>query len=172
MSLQAKSQQNPIFGPPQPCNSPTCYGYHSIEERRRPVINQQAQTLYYQAFFCPSVEQRTQCPDGENCKFCHTQNELRFHPRLYKCEPCSGCNMQKTPNLCPLYHKGETPRRFLFQNNDIKKNNENAPKDPMITPADFDLDSFKTSPCSVKGNHNPKFCLFFHHDKDRRRPTS
>lgn len=35
----------------------------------------------------------------------------------------------------------------------------------------LDLDSFKTQPCKINGQHNPKLCVYYHSSKDRRRST-
>jgi hypothetical protein len=56
-----------------------------------------------------------ECPDGVNCEFAHSPEEVVYHPRRYKTRTCAsisrqgtgGCNLS---DVCPCFHPAESYR--------------------------------------------------------------
>ena len=161
----------------QACHKLNCFNYHHSFERRRPVFDEASPNLLYQTVKCPSVNEKGVCAKGESCKFAHTQNEVFYHPFFYKMEPCKGCIYENNSKFCPYYHSDETSRQMVVEKAKAKLNREHSKNQPnsaastssVLDP--FDLENFKAAPCPYKGNHNPKVCDYYHHDKDRKRPV-
>jgi len=157
------------------CPQLPCLFYHSPEERRRPVYDENTQTYLYQPLFCQDLRNEGFCIRGDACNYCHTQNELNYHPMYYKSKPCGYCNFENNPSLCPNYHLDESSKKHLSdrpKNKKAKEQIQSRNEDYYNQSQIFDLDTFKTRPCHKKEGHNPKFCVLYHHDKDRRRPTN
>jgi hypothetical protein len=79
------------------------------------------------------------------------------------------CLYQNNSRLCPKYHADEVNRKSFVEKILMMTNNENSANG---TQNQFNLDLFKVRPCTKKNNHNLKICDYYHHDKDRRRPTN
>jgi len=75
--------------------------------------------------------------------------------------------------LCPRYHADEVNRKNFVEGL-LAQNNIDSPtlSDGKSKLGQFSLDLFKVRPCTKKGNHNVKICDYYHHEKDRRRPTN
>ena len=156
------------------CINSSCYYYHDYQERRRPLFEEITHELLYEPALCPSFFQLGQCVNGDMCGYAHTQNEINYHALYYKTKPCEECYFHKVPKLCPKFHSDEISRVFILNNIGLKKDKESSGRKSSddIGPKNFNLDSFKTKACAVKGNHNPKICISYHFENDRRRPTS
>jgi len=159
----------------QPCNQHPCFNHHDQEERRRPVFDEETHSLLYNPMWCDQIKENGVCVIGDECSFAHTENEVNYHPLYYKTEPCVTCEFANTPKLCPQYHSDEANRALIlekFRTKESREHSNNAHFGDVLLPKGFSLDNFKTKPCTVKGNHNPKVCDHYHFDKDRRRPTN
>jgi hypothetical protein len=118
-----------------------CLYYHeNLFEKRRSIsmykyINKPCETVFYgKAFHDPQ-----KCKKGDMCQFCHTKNELYYHPDSYKKQKCirKPCKYGK---MCPDFHEEEKIEvsRFIEEENspppqqeesDKHKNSQNVEKD-------------------------------------------
>mmetsp|Transcript_5901 Transcript_5901/g.5135 ORF Transcript_5901/g.5135 Transcript_5901/m.5135 type:complete len:167 (+) Transcript_5901:92-592(+) len=135
-----KNPNQPNTSSEKKCQQQPCYNYHSLDEKRRPIFNDKTQTLTYQAIMCQNVEGQKNCPQSDNCGYCHNSNELNYHPAVYKTEPCSNCKYPQHPKLCPGVHSDETSRKILYERYQSKK----AKTTNSHQQQKFDLDTFKT----------------------------
>jgi hypothetical protein len=81
------------------CKDSLCVYFHYIGERRRVHKYQD-----YSVNLCSSIGN---CGNYENCKFSHNENEVLYHPDLYRKNPCPYLKIPEgCPNefLCPFVH--------------------------------------------------------------------
>ena len=151
----------------------TCFNYHGPEERRRPLFEEENLNSLYQPVKCPSLLETGECLNGDLCRYAHTQNEVNYHPLFYKTEPCSGCVYEKNTRFCPYFHPDELNRKVTIEKLHMKVNKGQFKGKGTSEPDqdNFNLDSFKANSCPHKGSHNPKVCIYYHHDKDKKRPV-
>jgi len=174
----ASFQKNPQELAPsgQICGQFFCFNYHNLNEKRRFVFEDDSSNFLYQPMKCPSIAENIPCPNGDSCRYAHTQNEINFHPLFYKTEPCAGCFFDSNSKFCPFYHADEISRKVMLEKLKTKGNKDNLKtqqQNPsMMSQGGFNLENFKAKPCLIKGNHNPKVCEFYHHENDRKRPVS
>jgi len=157
------------------CFQANCYHYHRFDEMRRSVLDEETDSLLYDRIPCPSFSMGYQCMEESRCRYSHTQNELNYHPLYYKTEQCTNCAHPNNPKACPRYHEDEVNRKsfvdgliIMASTNESSINGDGA----RLKQGQFSLDLFKVKPCVKKSNHNVKICDYYHHDKDRRRPTN
>ncbi|KAI3634756.1 hypothetical protein MIR68_007137 [Amoeboaphelidium protococcarum] len=67
------------------CALKECMRYHCEKERRRNPFNSNTQKLMYKYDCCRYLEN---CRSPEQCFYAHTENEILYHPKLYKTSPC------------------------------------------------------------------------------------
>lgn len=167
---QQKTSKTKI--PSGQCDQNSCFNYHTFQERRRAVFLDKTYTLAYEPVWCSHLLERGICPNEDQCQYAHTQNEINYHPLYYKTEPCGGCAFIANPNMCCKYHLDEVSRSLILERCLTKKSKEATGGHPLrihMPSREFNIDTFKTIRCTVKGNHNPKVCVCYHFDKDRRR---
>jgi len=156
------------------CNQHSCFNYHGFHERRRPAFDDKTKQLLYEPIWCPNLNENGTCSQEDSCQYAHTQNEINYHPLYYKTEVCKGCQYGLNPKLCPKFHSDETNRTLIlekFKNKEGKSSSSGHASEDNSMQKGFYLDRFKTKQCTIKGNHNPKVCDYYHFDKDRRRPS-
>jgi len=106
------------------CDCKNCIFYHNILERRRQIIK-------YKPEMCPKVfiegrfESPLKCPKGDNCEYCHTKNELYYHPTNYKTKICERKPCKYGPEFCPDNH---------IEDEKFKKKYENQEPELIISP--------------------------------------
>jgi hypothetical protein len=112
------------------CISVNCFYYHNEFERRR--LKQYENTL------CPSVNDGVRylhpdnCKEGEECKYCHTKNELRYHPLNYKKQVCKRVHCTYG-SVCSDIHINELSLTELKATKEmVKKENENLSKENVL----------------------------------------
>ena len=100
------------------CTNRNCLYYHTkLERRRNPTQYSYINKL------CPNVKNGikyldpSNCSEGELCRYCHTKNELNYHPSNYKVKLCKMRKCHKGI-LCPDIHIS-----------DLKNGNKCIPKD-------------------------------------------
>ena len=154
------------------CTTSRCFDYHSLDEKRRPPFDEKTHMLLYQPYPCTSCSDETVCLDGDTCKLCHSQNEINFHPLKYKLEQCIGCMLDNMVKLCSKYHPGEENRSNIINSIKMIPKAEKKKESMLSTikkgKLSFDLEYFKTKPCQNKAAHNPKFCLYYHHLREKK----
>lgn len=146
---------------PGVCKNPKmCLFYHTDSERRRVPFN--GKELLYNEFMCPVVSSGNPCK--EDCRYSHTFQEMIYHPNKYKVSWCEQGNC-KGYNLCSLAHRPNERLRKLTH--------VTIDQSYIISPlsSHLDLNVFKVDPCPNPVQHNPKLCLFYHSNRDRRRTT-
>lgn len=144
---------------PGSCEQVTrCIFYHSTSERRR--IPFTANGLAYSDVICPKVSSGQTCSDS--CQFSHNFQEIVYHPNRYKTVWCEQFNC-KGFYWCHQAHKpNEKLRNFTHF---MAESNTQG----ITFSTHLDLNSFKTEPCNITEAHNPKLCVFYHSNRDRRR---
>lgn len=146
---------------PGSCANPKlCLFYHNLSERRRSPFN--GTELAYNETMCPNVPLYKSCEDS--CKYCHTFQELVYHPNKYKLTWCEQANC-KGYNLCYHAHRSNEKLRTIthvtISQNPVK----------IFFFSHLDLTTFKTSPCTNTEPHNPKLCTFYHSNRDKVRKS-
>jgi len=95
--------------------------------------------------FCNSISQGRQCPYGVNCKFAHSEQELRKKPQVdetkFKTRPCENYNKGCCTygDKCIFIHQVQPqvhklPKSFPFK--------DLTPIQPQVQPQILSLDSF------------------------------
>ncbi|KAI3645219.1 hypothetical protein MP228_011383 [Amoeboaphelidium protococcarum] len=67
------------------CALKECMRYHCEKERRRNPFISNTQKLMYKYDCCRYLEN---CRSPEQCSYAHTENEILYHPKLYKTSQC------------------------------------------------------------------------------------
>lgn len=155
-------------------DSPNCPSFHTYEEKRRKVINENAQTLSYNPIPCPEFVSRFLCEDEDSCTFSHSNSEIVYHPAVYKTRECKlkPCPYEWAPYLCPDLHSREPSRTALAASYEKFKVKQSSHHQSVKGKALMNLNFFKTTPCNKKGSHDKKTCPYYHNDIDKRRPTT
>jgi hypothetical protein len=78
---------------------------------------------WYKDEFCPSVVKIqdksgrsfiiNECPNGVNCKFAHSHEEMIYHPHRYKSKPCTSIlrtGLCRFGDICPNHHPSDSAR--------------------------------------------------------------
>lgn len=133
-----------------------CFNYHTSAQKRRPPFKHDRSLLYVD-LFCNELCSGQVCPKGDDCNFCHTYEELIYHPAKYKTSWCTLSACKGT--LCENAHYGTESARNGKQHSLENRRPTNH----------LDLEKFKTEVCKIPGQHNPKHCIYYHSSKDRRR---
>lgn len=97
--------------------------YHNeLEKRRCPIKEGNIQA--YRPKLCEFYCKTGNCPNSDRCIYCHGNNELQFHPMLYKMRLCKnveqygGCQYE----VCSYAHFEKELRKPLkFQTIDVEK---------------------------------------------------
>jgi hypothetical protein len=66
-----------------------CFYYHSVAQRRRPVLGESNQILYWDAI-CPDLISDGKCERESICQYSHSKTELCYHPARFKTKLCNG----------------------------------------------------------------------------------
>ena len=85
------------------CLNPKCISYHNKLERRRVGVYKPipCKSVYFdKCFHEPSI-----CAKNDNCDYCHTKNELYYHPDNYKKSVCNRPTPCKYAEQCPDIHE-------------------------------------------------------------------
>jgi len=95
------------------CKKKLCRMAHNSRDLRRKLFNACGE-LNYIAFPCPHLNSAEPCPYEANCHYYHTENELAYHPSIYK--TTLECNKRwikscSKGSLCPNYHRNDKDRR-------------------------------------------------------------
>lgn len=134
-----------------------CLFFHSPAERRRCPFS--AQGISYSDVYCQRILKGEKC--SESCLFAHNFQEMVYHPSRYKTQWCEQSNC-KGFFLCYQAHKANEklrqPTHFTVANTTN-----------VSFSSHLNLELFKTTPCSILEAHNPKLCVYFHSNKDKRR---
>lgn len=90
--------------------------YHNeIERRRCPIKIGNIQA--YRPKLCEFYNQSNSCPNDDRCIYCHGNNELQFHPMLYKMRLCKnieqfgGCQYE----ICSYAHNPIVFLSYIIQ---------------------------------------------------------
>jgi len=189
-----KTTQCPEYNATGMCSKgENCFYYHTIDDARRPPFI--ADQLAYSSEFCHILLSGNICPNGNACYYSHNRLESLYHPHVYKTSYCpESCNKP----YCPFYHtsselrKAETLLLYTFQIQNPQQQHQiidpyfslpiNDQISPFLSPIlpqslqivslkplTFDLDNFKTKPCTYPHIHNQKRCIYYHSASDRRR---
>lgn len=110
-----QKQQNGFNSQMKPCLQGSCFNFHNLDERRRPTFSEGNHEKLYNPFICPAMQTQGVCQEGDNCRFCHTANELDYHPAIYKTEACKGCLFDSNPRLCSRFHSDEVSRKVSHE---------------------------------------------------------
>jgi hypothetical protein len=120
----------------------------------------------------------------DNCRYAHSDNEIKYHPLYYKTKICleKNCENKKCPDahglnedfrkiydsknqeiisLAIKFDKAPNFSKFLIKYSDI-----------FPTPVNFSLDTFKVLPCKLSSfcGKDTHLCYNYHDIKERRRP--
>lgn len=97
--------------------------YHNELERRRCPIKE-GNIQAYRPKLCEFYCKTGNCPNSDRCIYCHGNNELQFHPMLYKMRLCKnveqygGCQYE----VCSYAHFEKELRKPLkFETIDVEK---------------------------------------------------
>lgn len=99
-----------------PCTTPACKKgmrclcFHRPEERRRAEDFQYSQQPCGYVYLEEGFESPGKCPEGDQCQFAHTENEVFFHRLMYKKKPCLNyLERSSCPHpYCPFLHERNT----------------------------------------------------------------
>lgn len=153
--------------------SPTCLKFHNYEEKRRRFLDDASSRLLYRAIPCKLFLENFLCNDIDSCVFSHSQNELLYHPSVYKTRDCllKNCPFERFPSHCPNLHPKEPSRRTIAANYEKFIPELPLTKSASVSKPLMNLTFFKVNQCQKKAVHNKKICPYYHHDIDKRRPT-
>ncbi|CAJ1404492.1 unnamed protein product [Effrenium voratum] len=86
-----------------------CFCFHFDSQRRRPPIDTLGRLRYWDVA-CQSMTSGP-CPNGEDCVFAHTRDEISYHPAKYKTRRCNGrgCRGQE---ICCFAHEEDELRTW------------------------------------------------------------
>ena len=112
------------------CDNANCLYYHNELERRR--LRQYENTLCSHVNDGIKYLSPSNCGEGEECKHCHTKNELYYHPLNYKKEVCKRVHCTYG-SLCSDIHINELPltelkitkKMLKKENKDLNRENVN-----------------------------------------------
>eukprot|EP00438_Fugacium_kawagutii_P015913 Skav211121 [mRNA] locus=scaffold2659:198182:206515:- [translate_table: standard] len=60
-----------------------CFSYHFDSQRRRPAVTPSGRLRYWD-MACQSMTSASPCPDGDDCVFAHSRDEISYHPAKFK----------------------------------------------------------------------------------------
>lgn len=123
------------------CTETPCFNYHQGQKPRRQLVSLGEGKWNYTSKRC----QKPRCVQ-EKCPFAHSTEEIYFHPDKYKKDPCKYKTLSGIceffGHFCPYQHA---------QIDIIEEINEK-----------FDLETFKTTKCSIKQQHMYSTCSYYH----------
>lgn len=87
-----------------------CFSYHFDSQRRRPAVTATGRLRYWD-MACQSMTSASLCPDGDDCVFAHSRDEISYHPAKFKTRRCNGkgCRGQE---ICCFAHEEEELRSW------------------------------------------------------------
>ncbi|OMJ83219.1 hypothetical protein SteCoe_15938 [Stentor coeruleus] len=153
-----KELENPIIknylvNPCKVCSEDPCLNYHPGQKPRREILYLGGSRWSYSYKKCLRKKcENPKCPDA------HSLEEILYHPKYYKTLKCNyilkDSICERFGKLCPYIHDLEKPQDR--QVNPLKINQ-------------FDLATFKTTPCPIRKIHNRKICFYYHRPIEKRR---
>jgi hypothetical protein len=84
------------------CNDTACLGYHDDSERRRK--GNYYKVMCGQLLHGNNVGTVKDCSKGDNCEFCHSLNELKYHENNYKKKECTNIVCKLGQDKCSNIH--------------------------------------------------------------------
>lgn len=90
---------------------PTCFFYHNVIHKRRPVVNKEGKLLYWDKI-CNSMSSKGGCTKGDMCEFAHTKTEITYHPAKFWTKLCNAVECRGT--VCCFAHSGEKLRLSAY----------------------------------------------------------
>lgn len=78
-----------------------CFFYHNATEMRRRPFDQGK--IVYTNEMCENIMKFGQCPDNDQCQYCHSELELLYHPVEYKTKMCDK-GSHPLQDFCPNAH--------------------------------------------------------------------
>ena len=110
-----------------------CQHYHQEGSNRRPVFGPNEVISYLPAPCQGGLPVKesgiTTCAEGDKCLYAHTQNEILYHPLIYrtiKCELKPSCQQ----DFCPYFHNSLDERNITTL---LKNSIPAEPHSPLIT---------------------------------------
>ncbi|CAK8992036.1 unnamed protein product [Durusdinium trenchii] len=87
-----------------------CFCFHFDSQRRRPPVTPGGRLRYWD-MACQSMTSASVCPDGDDCVFAHSRDEISYHPAKYKTRRCNGkgCRGQE---ICCFAHEEDELRAW------------------------------------------------------------
>lgn len=153
--------------------------YEREEEKRRKVYKDENGFFNYIPIQC---KEHILVDSNDHCKYSHNDNEIKYHPLVYKTQFCSkNCQFRETcknahdaKEFRKIYelHQKEGFIKFILKIEKYLKK-KNLSKDYLEyveVPMSFSLDTFKVHRCKFKNcNTDPHLCYFYHNEYERRR---
>jgi hypothetical protein len=154
--------------------------FNNYDEMRRPVIKEKYVYNYY-PIKCKHHLDPKSFP--AECKFSHTENEINFHPLVYKTKICriKNCDSKYCHNAHGI-NKGDFRRIYPFYNRSLiqltmyMEVHQDADKlknylDLIDNPGSFSIDTYKVKQCKNPGcSIDRRLCYNYHKIEERRRP--
>jgi len=130
------------------------------EGRRKPILYLGHIWNYYPVA-CNNKKEH----NVSQCRFAHTEEEINYHPLVYKTVLCSLKETCKNRH-CSFAHSLDDLRRLkeIFREEVIKKEQQQSESNKG-----FDIEMYKTIGCKKKDTCKDKNCLHYHNLFEKRR---